>query len=139
MKKIDNIVDREDILEGYWDKDSYNDKWPGGTRLFENVPLSVLEELVGMRFLDLEECQNDSPTTKEFMGFMQKWDKPSIQVRAHGYVVSSERPDSRITVEGLQILLNEGQQEILDPRFIKAWWSFNKDADELTETWSWWD
>lgn len=137
MKTIDNTDERERILEKYFDKDSNG--WGGGIRCFENVPLPILEELVGKKFLELNERQEDSPTTRELIKFIAKWDKV-MDIRAHGYIVSNERPDNRITLTGLQILRSPTDPvRMPNPAFIKAWYSFNRDANELTDAWSWWD
>lgn len=68
------------------------------TSAFKNLTLKQLEQLRDENFLDLTDQQNASPTLEQFMEFMKKF--PGVM--AHGYIVSPNRPDYRVTLEGLQ-------------------------------------
>ena len=67
-------------------------------RHFKSLDLKQLEDLIQNDFIELRERQNFSPSTAEFLEFMRKYP----DVRAHGYAVSHERDDYRVTLEGLQ-------------------------------------
>jgi len=69
----------------------------GGTEPFKDMSLELLNTLIEENFIDPKESQNYSPTTQEFLELMQKF--PSL--RAHGYVVSPERDDYRVAIEGV--------------------------------------
>lgn len=65
---------------------------------YKNLTLDQLRQLVALNFIELDECQNSSPSVSEFLEFIQKFP----QVTAHGYVVSPERNDYRVSIEGLE-------------------------------------
>ena len=69
----------------------------GGTERFKDVPLKALRMLVDLNLADPEDAQNDAPTLREFIKFMEKYP----QCMAHGYAVSPNRDDYRVTIEGL--------------------------------------
>ena len=70
----------------------------GGTRSFEGLDFSTAEALLLEGYLDENDSQNCSPTAKQFFEIMSKY--PSIT--AHGYAVSPERNDCRVTIEGIE-------------------------------------
>lgn len=70
----------------------------GGIRRFQALPLSILQELVRAGFADPAEQQNDAPTIGRILDFMKK--HPGV--RAHGYAVSPEREDYRVSLEGIE-------------------------------------
>jgi hypothetical protein len=123
-KKRDEIMD----LNVTWGKDDFDELiW------VELISLPVLEKLVEERFVDPESRQNASPTVQAFLEFMRKY--PSVT--AHGYVVSPERPDYRVSIEGLFVAKKKVTPE-LKQEFI----NLCKDADELRmdgDLFSWWD
>lgn len=77
---------------------SYPPKYLGGCEHFERLPLDDLNLLLDEGFIDPEECQNCSPTTMEFKEFMEMY--PGVTL--HGYIVSPERSDYRVTIEGFE-------------------------------------
>jgi len=64
---------------------------------FQNLPVEVVTRLLQERYLDPDERQNDSPSASEFFAFMQRHPR----VLAHGYAISIEREDYRVTIEGV--------------------------------------
>jgi hypothetical protein len=92
------------------------------------ITLDELNVLNDLGLLDLEQSQNDSPTIGEFMEFMEAHDN----VEAHGYVITN-REDARLSIEGLRLPDETDKQTIIE--FLL----FCKNADELSEYYSWWD
>ena len=70
----------------------------GGVRHFEKLGLDDLSKLFERNFIDPEDAQNESPTAKEMCEFMQR--HPSFT--CHGYAVSPDRNDYRVTIEGVE-------------------------------------
>ena len=83
-------------------------RYAGGIARFENMSCEVLEKLLELEFADPKETQNNSPTIKQFLTFMQKYPK----FKAIGYVVSPDRDDCRVTIEGLKANENLTAEEI---------------------------
>lgn len=107
---------REDLLELYvtWDEAIMpGSPWIGGTRRFTGLTVDGMEMLVSYGYLDPKENQNDSPTTEQYLEFMKK--NPGFL--ATGYVVSEDRSDSRITIEGLE---GRGDTEAFTEMFENA-------------------
>jgi hypothetical protein len=100
---------------------------------FNKLTLEQLNELKLMKVLDPKEQQNDSPTIKEFMDFMK--DHPGVT--AHGYVISEDREDCRVSLEGIAYEGSPSKKLILD------FTSLCRDADEFTANegglYAWWD
>lgn len=76
----------------------YPPEYLGGCQSFEGLTLSQLDLLLDENFIDPEECQNCSPDTMEFKEFLEKYPEATL----HGYIVTPERDDYRITIEGLE-------------------------------------
>jgi len=71
----------------------------GGTEQFYNLTLKKLLKLIEYKFVDLDETQNNSPPIREFLELLKKY--PDENVTLHGYIVSPERDDYRVSIEGL--------------------------------------
>ena len=84
---------RDKLIFGKADKSRYM----GGCRRFSGVNYRTLCTLLEEKFIDPQEAQNNSPTTEEIMSFMKEY--PDFT--AHGYVVSIDRDDYRVTIEGV--------------------------------------
>ena len=109
-----------------------NKKYMGGIIHFEAIDVQTLKLLIDEDFIELDEAQNCSPTTKQFYEFMCE----HPQVKAEGYAVSPERDDYRVTIEGLNC--HENTTKELKTQFTE----FCNDADEFQITpflRSWWD
>lgn len=99
------------------------DKYHGGVRYFNSLIADEMQDLINHGFLDLESCQNNSPTTEQFLDFMEEW--PGYY--AHGYAVCFERSDVRVTIEGI----SKGGSFIERDELIAFMQKFRY-ADELT-------
>lgn len=67
--------------------------------LIGGLTLAKLETLVKENFIDLEEQQNDAPCVGDILLFM----KANPRFTCHGYVVSPERDDYRVSIEGVDL------------------------------------
>lgn len=65
---------------------------------FENLSLTKLKKLIAGNFLELTDAQNAAPSIGEIYAFMKKYPK----YKAHGYVVSINRSDYRVSLEGVE-------------------------------------
>jgi len=73
----------------------------GGICHFENLTLTMLNKLIENRFVDLDDKQNyNAPTIREYWELLKKY--PDEPITLHGYIVSPERDDYRISIEGLK-------------------------------------
>jgi len=105
----------------------------GGLEYIDEIKIDLLDKLLIDGFIDPEGYQNESPTTKEFYEFMNKFPK----VSAHGYAISPQRDDYRITLEGLHVKESDVTTELKTEFF-----NLCKEADEYFdegELYSWWD
>ena len=89
-----DVKKRDEITFGNYDRKSY----VGGVRRFEGLSLEKLRQLVGLKFIDLEEYHNNSPTVREFIEFMEKYE----EYNAIGYTVSIDREDYCIGLDGIE-------------------------------------
>ena len=64
---------------------------------FEGLSLEQLKTLVTEGFAKTRERQNYSPSIGEFLDYFEDG---GVSVTFHGYVVSPERADTRVSVEG---------------------------------------
>ena len=87
-----DVTKRDEIIFGNYDRKSY----VGGVRRFEDLSLEKLRQLVDLKFIDLEEYHNSSPTVREFIEFMEKYE----EYNAIGYTVSIDREDYCILTVG---------------------------------------
>lgn len=129
----DNYKERDRILFGEYDPDKYL----GGIRRFQNIDVQTLNTLVAHNYIELSECQNDSPSTEEFLEYA----KAHPDIRFCGYAVSPDRDDYRITIEEVYQTL-DGIDEILEfVRYFRFADEFTIDecANGLYEADAWWD
>lgn len=115
-----DITTRDTIIFGECDKSKYS----GGCRRFKGIDVETLNELIDFDFLDPDECQNSSPTTEEFIIFMEQYDGYT----AHGYTIIDSRGDYRVTIEGIEKSSDDciSYDELID--FVDTF----RFADELT-------
>lgn len=128
-----SIKKRNEILKPYF---LCND-WLGGINRFEKVSLEVMEQLIEAGYLDPSDKQNESPTAGQFFSFMKEFSN-DIDITAHGYVVSEERSDCRVTIEGLEGEFKNYSKELEE--MIKSKFSL-ADEFEIDEEgfWFWYD
>lgn len=88
---------REEILfGGIYDHQNYE---MGGIRSFFGLTPEDALSLVRLKFLDENDCQNESPPAKDFIRFcIENGHGWSL----HGYSVSPTREDCRVTIEGVE-------------------------------------
>lgn len=104
----------------------------GGCARFGGMTYKTLKKLVDKGYADISDNTNDSTALGEYLEFMEEHPR----FKAHGYIVSNDRDDRRITIEGLEaknVTINE----------MVAFTNFDRFADEFEATqkycWSWWD
>jgi len=125
------VKERDEIVFGKainWAEES-----SGGIIRFRELGLEELEALVEKGYIDPEEAQNSSPTVGEILGFMKKY--PAVT--AHGYVVSPDREEERVSLEGIECEASEVTDE-LRMDFV----DLARYADEFeyrTSLYAWWD
>ena len=124
-----DIKTRDEIIFGEYDPQKYM----GGVRYFKNINAEVLDKLNELGFIDMEDCQNYSPSNGEFIDFILEHENYT----AHGYVVSDTRDDYRVSIEGLFKFGNITYEEAI--KFIDMF----RCADEFTctkeELYCWYD
>lgn len=96
--------------------------WIGGVRRFEEVPLSLMEDMMRIGFADPTECQNSSPSIGDFIRFCRN--HPETEFTFNGYLVARTRDDTRISIEGM-----DTKQLNTDKELVK---DFLQNADELS-------
>lgn len=114
-------------------KAEFDSDYIGGIRHFSKMTYSTLLFMVANGFADPNEYQNCSPTTQDFLEFLQL--HPNFTVM--GYVVHSDRDDYRLSVDGL-----EGErlsyQDIVDfANFAHGADEFEIRKDDTAR--AWWD
>ena len=88
-----NAESRDELIFGEYNPDAYI----GGVRHFENLSLNTLNMLLEKNYIEVDERQNNSPTTAEIKSFMERYP----DYTAHGYAVAITRRDYRVTLEGV--------------------------------------
>lgn len=73
---------------------------------FERIKLSYaqLKSLVLLELVDPSDAQNDSPSIKEFLDFCEDCQTSEEEVIFEGYIVLGDRPDKRVSIEGLELM-----------------------------------
>ena len=115
---------RDDVIFGIEPEEKRKEayKW-GGIRHFNGLNYKSLCILIGTGFADPEERQNESPSIREIAAFMMKY--PAFT--AHGYTVSFDRDDYRISIEGV----DGSEAELNNVQMIKDFIELFGNADEL--------
>lgn len=130
---------RKDLNNDWFARDEYifgdadKSKYLGGVRHYENLDIGKLRWLKMNNFLHTQERQNEAPSIAEFMEFMEKYP----QVKAHGYVVSIDRDDYRVSIEGL--MMNGIVRPELQKDFVKLCHGADEFRLEDCHLFSWWD
>ena len=111
-----------------WGKDD-----SGGIFRVERLELGVLQQLLSNNFIDSADQQNEAPTVAQIIEFLSR--HPGTY--AFGYAVSPDRPDYRVSLEGIV-----APKSIVTPDLRAAVDIFCQDADETGEdpdVFCWWD
>jgi hypothetical protein len=82
----------------------------GGISRFKGVPLSLLEKLIFDGFVYLGKWNTCAGVQDLFLPFLRR--HPDFT--AHGYSVSKERQDSRITIEGIECKASMKLETVID-------------------------
>lgn len=69
----------------------------GGVERFDNLSADTLQTLIDEGFADPDDTQNNSPSLQEILDFIREYP----EFKAHGYAVSPERDDYRVSLEGV--------------------------------------
>ena len=99
----------------------------GGIGRFFGLSLENLEKLINQNFIELDDCQNDAPSVNEIYMFMKMY--PTVT--AHGYAVTKERSDYRVSLEGVECT---DPGTICDPNFMRDFTNTFRHADEFSLT-----
>ena len=130
MEYNKQVKSRDTIIFGNYDEKRYM----GGIARFEGLKLPELIALATEGFLDLQEMQNCAPCIGEFMEFMARYSGYT----AHGYVVSANRDDYRVSIEGL-----EKQAKYIEAKETQVFTELFGQADEFvangTQNFCWFD
>ena len=113
-----DYIRRDEIIFGNYDASRY--KYGGCARA--DINLTQLKTLIAEDFIDFNECQNDSPTTKDFIETIDGCD---CEVLFEIYAIDKNRSDYRVTIEGVNVLTTD----INCFCFLIEEWRY---ADELT-------
>jgi len=70
----------------------------GGIVRFKNLSFDQVKQLMEEKFLNPDDQQNSAPTCGEFFSLISK----HPQMRAHGYAVTPNREDYRVSIEGVE-------------------------------------
>ena len=110
----------------------------GGYLHFENKTLSSIKTLIAEGFLELNGSQNKGPTIAEMLRVAEEIGDGGITFE--GYVISAERSDCRITLDGLNIHKNNIEASEDLKQTLEKW---AESADEVTKFTDsvrlWWD
>lgn len=121
---------RDEIIFDKHDKKAYM----GGIRRFEKLPVEKLKELVDLEFIDPDDGHNAAPVTQTILEFMTLYP----DYTAMGYVVSVQRDDYRMNVDGVE--KDSGTSTAAELEDFKTTFG---DADEFTadddEMYCWFD
>jgi hypothetical protein len=91
----DHVQERDKIVFG---KSLSQKDYGGGIKHFAGLTHQRCQSLINHNHTDPEDRQNDAPSFAQITDFLQR--NPSFT--AHGYVVSPEREDYRVTLEGVE-------------------------------------
>lgn len=87
---------RDEIVFGDYQPDRYKFGGCANTEIYYDQ----LKQLVDEDFIELNECQNDSPSTEEFLDSVAGYEENAVfQI----YTISHEREDYRVTIEGISV------------------------------------
>lgn len=111
---------RDKLIFGEVNPEAYS----GGTRHFDNMPLTTILELFARGFINADDKQNDAPTAGEIKTFIECYP----QYKAHGYAVAPTRWDYRVTFEG--VTKGEPAETAKE---LEDFTELFKDADEINK------
>lgn len=92
------------------------------THDFDKMTRETFKKLLENGFIDLDECYNNSPPIGEYKELLERYKGEKIYL--HGYIVSPERSDYGLIVEGIEAFST-------DKEFIIEFSNLFHDADEF--------
>jgi hypothetical protein len=100
-----NYTLRDNLLKPYSEAAEF-----GGVRYFRGLPVNVAQKLIDGGFVEMGPW-NDCPGVADaIFPFLRR----NSEFTAHGYAVSPERQDARITIEGVERSAALTKAEIID-------------------------
>lgn len=93
----------------------------GGIRYFEHMTVEKAKELLRLGYIDPDDTQNASPTNQAMIDFC---DDGTGMWYLHGYMVSPERIDTRVSFEGI------GSDHPLTDKQAADFYRMFREADE---------
>ncbi len=111
-------------------------EYGGGCRYFDRLTLDQLRRLVVLRFADPDGVKNSSPSTQEFLNFVQSQANLGFQFVFEGYAIHPQREDYRVTIDAIAYAgeatddVSQAFQEFsmdadeleISPNYLRAWW-----------------
>ena len=112
------------------------DDYMGGARRFHDLTREKLQQLISQGFANPADTQNFSPTISDLFDFAQRQANKGFEFTFEGYVISPERSDYRVSIDGLfyrgicstelifdfQEFVNEPDELDIEPNYLRAWW-----------------
>ena len=124
---------RDKILFGKYEPETYL----GGCKNF-HCSYETMKKLVEENFVELDECQNYSPYTKDFMEMLEGVDN----VEFIAYAISPDRFDYRITIEGFDVEISDTDYDTLARLVERCHGADEFNLDHSGNTYylhAWWD
>lgn len=125
---------RDEIIFGGYDPKEYC----GGCRR-GIISYDVLKQLMDEHFIDKTECQNDSPTAQDFLDYTEFFrDDTTFEI----YAISPERDDYRVTVEGVQVDIDDTEHDKITSCVEVFHWADEFSFDHYDGKYhlrAWWD
>lgn len=110
IMSMEQANEREQMIfhENY-DEQNYH----GGIRYFEKLDLATAASLLQKGYLSVDERQNNSPTVGEILEFCTTHELAKDWM-LHGYAVSRNRADTRVSIEGIDGIGSFSVDTIID-------------------------
>lgn len=134
MSKLTDSWERDSIIDD--EADVYDEKPIGGIKRFTRLATSGVNELERLNLIDINERQNNAPSIAEFQKFANE--HPNNNISFDGYTVVPERNDCRISIDAIQMSLND-YQDLSD--FVELCKGHTPDElnTENNQLRAWWD
>ena len=89
---------------------------PISDHLDHGIDTDTFAKLIDEGYIDPEETQNGGPTMQQLLDFgdFAEAESEDIIVEYTGYMISPDRPDSRITITGIKIAMDGATDPIPD-------------------------
>lgn len=133
-----NSFDKEEreqiVFNRHYDPKVYERGY--GISKFKDLPLNVIKRLIEKGYLDPNDYQNSSLTVSSIVKFVEEHDPANW--RFHGYVVSAERNDTRVSIEGINSLKPLSKDDLID--FLQEFrYADELDAERDETVFCWYD